>query len=217
MPVYSFSSLSSSSFLLIWKIEESLDRLYAQLHPLFLADFNNRSSGSSKKRIQQTLAVRWALCSLLEKLDLPIVTLSKDIAGKPILENSRLHCSFTHTPYFATVALSTAFPIGVDMEMVRPKLNIVQEKILTEEESKNANNCLEKLAIYWCAKEALYKIVGSKAWPAKHIFIEPFPLQTEGKIIANLHQKKYAMDYKKIGDDVGVLPHFLVFCEDHYL
>ena len=136
MPLYKFSILSPTSFLLVWKIEESVELLYAQLHPLLCIGL---ASFSSKDRMRQSLAVRLALCTLLKKLGLPVTTLSKNRQGKPLLENRQLHISFTHTHYFAAVALSIASPIGIDIEMVRPKLRSVQTIFLTEEEQQHAN------------------------------------------------------------------------------
>jgi phosphopantetheinyl transferase len=215
MPIDSFTTLSSTSFLLIWKIEETLDVLYPQLHHLFLSDFHS-CNFSSKERMRQSIAVRLALCCLLQKLNLPIVPLSKNAQGKPFLENSKLHLSFSHTPYLAAATISTSFPIGIDIEIIRPKLGVVQEKVLTQNESKNAHNSLEKLAIYWCAKETLYKLFGrQQICTFKHIFVEPFQLKTAGIIVANLNQKKYLMSYKR-EDKLATCPHFWVSCEDVY-
>lgn len=211
MPVYSFSVHASTSFCLIWKIEESLAVLRPQLPLQFLADFHTGNL-SSKERIRQSLAVRIALYYLLKRLDLPILALSKNRQGQPVLGDGTLHISFAHTRYVAAVALSTVVPIGIDIETVKPSLHRVQKKFLTEKEVKGANNCLEKLAIYWCAKEALYKRLDSQQYVAsKDIFIEPFQLQTKGKIVAHLNQKKYAMGYQRIEDSV-LQPHMLVCC-----
>ncbi|CAH2559594.1 4'-phosphopantetheinyl transferase domain superfamily protein [Cardinium endosymbiont of Oedothorax gibbosus] len=213
MPVYSFSMYAATSFYLIWKIEESLATLCAQLPSQFLADFHSGGL-SSKDRIRQSMAVRIALYALLKKLDLPILPLSKNEQGRPILGDGRLHISFTHTRYVAAVALSTSAPIGIDLEMVQPSLHIVQGRFLTEEEAKDTNHCLEKLAIYWCAKEALYKRLDKQQISTcKDIFIEPFYLQTKGKIVAHLNQTKYAMGYEQIVDTV-LRPHVLVYCQD---
>lgn len=219
MPVYSFRVLSATSYCLIWKIEEALEVLYARLHPLLKTDLCGFNLSSNNK-MQQSLAVRVALECLLKKLGLPILTLTKNEQGKPIFKNSKTHISFSHTRNLAVVALSTRFPIGVDIEIVGSKLDVVQKRILNEEEFRHAHHCLEKLAIYWCAKEALYKLLDRQQFSTsnllfKNIFIEPFQLQAEGAVIAHLNQKQYALGYKRIESDLGVLPHFLLFCEDH--
>lgn len=214
MSVYSFYTPSSTSSVLLWRIEGSAAILKTQLNPLFAERFDGPTISSNEK-ITQSLSVRLALDTLLKQLGLPIVPLFKDERGRPFLENSALYISFSHTRYFASVALSTSFPIGIDIEMIRPKLAVVQEKALTNKEAEHADGCLEKLAIYWCAKEALYKILeNQQGYNFKKVFIEPFQLQTEGHILAHLNQKKYSMSYKRIGFGPDVLPHFCVCCED---
>lgn len=213
MPVYGFSLCTSTISYLIWKIEESLETLRPQLPTQFLADFQNENL-SSPDRIRQSLAVRVALCYLLEKLNLPISPLAKNERGKPILDYSSLYVSFTHTRYVAAVALSTSFPIGIDIEVVRSNLHAVQARFLCAKEVKDANNCLAKLAIYWCAKEALYKRLDKQQIASfKDIFIEPFQLLTAGKIIAHLNQKKYAIDYQQIVNTT-MPPHVLAYSEN---
>ncbi|WP_243517428.1 MULTISPECIES: 4'-phosphopantetheinyl transferase superfamily protein [unclassified Candidatus Cardinium] len=210
MPVYSFCKLSTTTFCLIGSIQASLPALRAQLSPEFLADFQCLNL-SSEDRIRQSLSVRVLLCCLLKKLGLPILPLSKNQQGRPILENSNLHISFAHTRYIAAVALSTAFPIGIDIETIKPSLAKIQSKFLTDIEAKNANNCLETLAIYWAGKETLYKrLDGEQMATSKNIFIEPFDLQTEGKLIAHLSRKKYTMGYQQLVAK-GIPSHVLVY------
>ncbi|WP_339044220.1 4'-phosphopantetheinyl transferase family protein [Cardinium endosymbiont of Tipula unca] len=214
MSVYSFYTPSPTSFVLLWRIEASSAILKAQLNPLF-ADHFDDCSISSNEKIRQSLSVRLALDALLKRLGLPIVALLKDARGRPFLKNSNLYISFSHTHYFASVALSTSFPIGIDIEMIRPKLAVVQEKVLTNKEAEHADSCLEKLAIYWCAKEALYKLLDNQeGYKFKKIFIEPFQLQTEGYVLAHLNKKKYVMHYKRIACGPDELPHFCLCCED---
>lgn len=200
MAIHSFHSFSLTSACLIWKIEESIEALLAQLHPNFLDDFFSLQL-SSKKKIAQSLAVRIALASLLNNLNLPVVSLSKTEQGKPILVSAELHLSFTHTPYLAAVALSKDSSIGIDIEMVSPSLRSVQEKFLNVEERKNADNCFEALAIYWSAKEALYKSLDSQAMISfRSIFIEPFHIASKGKVVAHLEGNKYQIGYQAIAD-----------------
>ncbi|AXI24104.1 4'-phosphopantetheinyl transferase superfamily [Cardinium endosymbiont of Sogatella furcifera] len=209
MPVYRFSVCAPHTFYLIWKIQESVGALYAQLPPQFLDDFHSNNL-SFTDRQQQSLAVRVALCCLLKKLNLPLVSLSKNAQGRPILAGC--HISFSHTRYLAAVALSTVCPIGIDIEIVKPSLHKVQKKFLTEAEAQDANHCLAKLAIYWCAKEALYKRLDQQA-TVKDSYIAPFQLQDEGKIIAYWHQKKYLLRYQCIADG-AIEPHVLVYSQD---
>jgi 4'-phosphopantetheinyl transferase len=51
----------------------------------------------------------------------------------------------------------------------------------------DAANDLVKLCIYWCAKEALYKIHGKKNLLfADHLRVEPFTLSTGGYLLGRI-------------------------------
>lgn len=215
MPIHSFAVLSPSVFVLTWKIEEHVDFLYNLLPQQCLDDLylNNLSS---PKRLKECIAVRVALYCLLHKLNFPNLALYKDKQGRPKLKNSPFHISFTHTTYLATAALSTTFPIGTDTEYIRPKLRNIQSKAFSEREIQDSQNCLNTLTIYWCAKEALYKLLKHQnIYAFKQIFIEPFLLQERGTILANLDQKQYLMHYQQILDSPNLIPHINVTCQDH--
>ena len=213
MAIYSFIPLTTSSAILIWRIEESLATLQAQLHPLFLPSFSNHRF-ASQERIRQYLAARLALCGLLDKLALPILPIYTTARGKPFVENNSIYLSFAHTTYFAVAAVSTDCPIGIDIEITKPKLRMVQEKILCPKELQHADHCLKKLAIYWAAKEALYKMMDPQhLFNYKNIFIEPFQLQPKGKIKVHFHQEKYIMDYQQMLDTIECMPHCWVVCQ----
>lgn len=215
MSIYSFYAPSLTSFVLLRSVELSIVELKAQLNPLLTACFNDCLISSNEK-IRQSLSVRLALQELLKQLGLPIVLLVKDENGRPFLKNDNLHISFSHTRYLVSVALSTAFQVGIDIETTRPQLAVVQSKILTKEESEHVGNSLDKLAIYWCAKEALYKcLMNQQSCNFQKIFVEPFQLQIEGHILAHFSGKKYLMHYKRIDCDINKPPHFCVCCEGH--
>ncbi|MBX9889869.1 MAG: 4'-phosphopantetheinyl transferase superfamily protein [Amoebophilaceae bacterium] len=214
MPVYSFNTPSATSFLLAWHIQEPLKDLLPQLPSLFLPDFY-ASSLRSTKRARQSVAVRLALACLLEKLKLPIVPLTKDIDGSPKLEHSGCYISFSHTTYLAIVALSKVMPIAIDLESVQCRLSSLQHKFLTPSERNHIANCLEKLTIAWCAKEALYKLLPrNPVTTFKSMTIAPFQLANEGVCITHCNHQKYFMHYKYIADRGEIPSHFIVWCED---
>jgi 4'-phosphopantetheinyl transferase EntD len=53
-------------------------------------------------------------------------------------------------------------PLGIDLEKITERLHIIKHKFLTDSERENANDELEKLCIYWSAKESLYKLYGKR-------------------------------------------------------
>ena len=103
-------------------------------------------------------------------------------------------------------------PVGIDIQYLTPKLEIVAPRVMNENKLKNLdpNNRLEHLHVYWGAKEALYKAYGEKGLDfRKQIIIKPFHLLieddashstkiTEGSVLADNRTHRFDIFYKKI-------------------
>jgi phosphopantetheinyl transferase len=167
----------------IWKIEESADELLSKLQlsrseRAFLERLNKG------KRTLNWLGTRVLLRSMLDTpgyIDCP-----SDENGKPYLVNFPHKISLSHSFDYATVMLSTTHEVGIDMELVKPKIELIANKFMQEGELKQLtdNQYIEQLYVYWCAKEAVYKLQGKKGVSFKdNIWVEPFSYQSEGGYI----------------------------------
>lgn len=119
----------------------------------------------------QSIAARAALSYLLGNE----IQLTKTEIGKPVLANSLLEVSLSHTNTVAIAAVSS-FEIGIDIELPRPQLAKVAGKFLNIEELGwiDIRN-LNILAMAWAAKEALFKLYGKGAVDFKtHLLLSPF-------------------------------------------
>jgi 4'-phosphopantetheinyl transferase len=167
----------------IWKIEESADELLSKLQlsrseRAFLERLNKG------KRTLNWLGTRVLLRSMLDTpgyIDCP-----SDENGKPYLVNFPHKISLSHSFDYATVMLSTTHEVGIDMELVKPKIELIANKFMQEGELKQLtdNQYIEQLYVCWCAKEAVYKLQGKKGVSFKdNIWLEPFSYQSEGGYI----------------------------------
>lgn len=167
----------------IWKIEESADELLSKLQlsrseRAFLERLNKG------KRTLNWLGTRVLLRSMLDTpgyIDCP-----SDENGKPYLVNFPHKISLSHSFDYATVMLSTTHEVGIDMELVKPKIELIANKFMQEGELKQLtdNQYIEQLYVCWCAKEAVYKLQGKKGVSFKdNIWVEPFYYQSEGGYI----------------------------------
>jgi len=167
----------------IWKIEESADELLSKLQlsrseRAFLERLNKG------KRTLNWLGTRVLLRSMLDTpgyIDCP-----SDENGKPYLVNFPHKISLSHSFDYATVMLSTTHEVGIDMELVKPKIELIANKFMQEGELKQLtdNQYIEQLYVCWCAKEAVYKLQGKKGVSFKdNIWVEPFSYQSEGGYI----------------------------------
>lgn len=121
------------------------------------------------------LACRAAVRQLVVEQGLTYAGLRKDEFGKPHLIGSSWHISLSHTAGWAAAVLHRARPIGIDIEPVRDKFTRVVPRILSESEIAHAAGSPDRLAVYWCAKESLYKLYGKRQLTFRqHLHVEPF-------------------------------------------
>lgn len=213
MPVHSFLKLDSDTFLLHWQISESIQDLHQHI-PTQCLDYAYLSKISSKQRLRESLAARAALYTLLKVLDLPPFRLGKEHRLAPVLSPRGYHVGFSHTKYLATVALSTKSRIGVDTEYIRPALYHVSHRVLVREELQRSGRCSKALAIHWCAKEALYKLLCPE-FPTsfKQITVQPFQPSEHGTLVAKFNGQNYTIHYGQISDHHHI-PHINAICQE---
>lgn len=86
------------------------------------------------------------------------VTLAHRPSGAPYLKGrDDLHISISHSSAQVVIAISNNGPIGIDTETLRPQLERVKDKYLTQAEQADWPTPTDRLTA-WCIKEAAYKI-----------------------------------------------------------
>lgn len=168
----------------VWKIEETEEELLRGLqlkaHELdFIASLNNG------KRLLHWLSTRLLLRTMLQTND--YIDSRMDDQGKPYLVNGDYQISFSHSFDYASVMISKNKQVGVDIELIKEKIQKIRNKFLTPEELAGLPDKDNTLALYicWCAKEAIYKWYGKKGLEFRqHIHIFPFEAQDQGMVKA---------------------------------
>lgn len=108
--------------------------------------------------------------------------------GKPYLENESSHISISHSHDRLAIIINENEATGIDIELIRDKVKVIKTKFLSDRELIDAGDNVEKLLIYWAAKEALYKIYGEPEVEfIKHLFIQPFEINNLGKITGQIN------------------------------
>ncbi|MFM2428479.1 MAG: hypothetical protein RL012_363 [Bacteroidota bacterium] len=195
MPPRSFTKISKHSAHLLWHIDEPEEVLLRDSELSTLAQAAYKDIAHSRKR-REWLAARLALKHLLAQVGYRYTALQKDTWGRPYLANSSLHLSIAHCSPFAFVAVSQQYAIGIDIQLPCEKLQHVQEKFLNNKEVKDSGNDLEKLCIYWCAKEAVYKAHGGGNLSLKRdINISAFKKQDQGIVWGEIGSKLFVIHY----------------------
>jgi phosphopantetheinyl transferase len=177
MPLFYQHQINETTRLGIWKIAEAED-FFLKRVPL------KRDVSHPHKRLQH-LAGRYLLPTLFE--DFPLHEILIADTRKPFLQNEEYHFSISHCGNFAAAIISSTNRVGVDIELVTPKIEKIKHKFLSEEEWKRAthnnpgfnfqsltldselptpNSLLQTpdsrlLTILWSCKEAIFKWYGN--------------------------------------------------------
>lgn len=112
-------------------------------------------------------------------------------SGKPYLDDKRLKISVSHSSHGEVVVvlmIGVAMSLGIDVERKRATLVRVRHKFLSEVEQRqieqiSSDRRLDALALYWCAKETVFKMMMKPLFDfANEIFVEPFEISAKGRL-----------------------------------
>ena len=185
----------SKTTIAVWQITETEEQL-KEMSSTPTDEMEEISFIKSESLRKQRLAVRALLNELFDEK----VYLSHHDNGKPYLENLVTNISITHTEKYVAVILNDTEDVGIDIESLDRDFSAVESKALSEEEIDDLDDDKrnEQLAIYWCAKEAIYKLVS--AYPvdfAEQIEVERFRPRGEGELDATfIHKDGYEEDFE---------------------
>ncbi len=182
MSLYLHKELKNGAEISVWEITESERELLdiisipnEEMEELFII--------KSEARRREKLAVR----ALLNTVFNDKVYLGHHDNGSPFIQNNLTHISITHTSRFVAIITHPTEDVGIDIESIKRDFSAVEKKALSEEEREDLSdkNRNLQLAIYWCAKEAIYKRMSQHGVDfAKQMEIEKFNPKEEGTIEA---------------------------------
>ena len=187
MALYLKKTLENEAEIAVWKIEETEEELKA-LCSVPNDEMEEISWIKSESMRKQRLAVR----ALLDEMFYEKVYLSHHDNGKPFLENMVTNISITHTDKYVAIILHDYEDVGIDIESLDRDFSAVELKALSEEEIEDLDDDKrnEQLAIYWCAKEAVFKRVSLYNVDfAEQIEVERFHPRGEGELEATFVSK----------------------------
>ena len=154
MALFYQHNINATTRLGIWHIEEP-EAFFLQKVPL------QRTITHPKKRLQH-LAARWLLQALFP--DFPYNEILIADTRKPYLPGEQYHFSVSHCGNYAAAIVSSTHRVGLDIELVSPKIGAIAHKFLnaTDVEYMQAfcetgYNYNHLLAFMWSAKETLFK------------------------------------------------------------
>ena len=171
----------------VWKITESEAELRT-MTSIPSDELEEISYIKNESLRKQRLAVRALLDAMFEEK----VYLSHHDNGKPYIENNASNISITHTDQYVAVILNDEDEVGIDCESLNRDFSAVEKKALSDEEIGDLEDEQknEQLAIYWCAKEAIFKLTSQYDVDfAEQIQIDGFRYRNEGELSATFTDK----------------------------
>jgi len=195
MALYLKKELENEATIGVWQITETEEEL-VKLAATPTDEMEEISFIKSESLRKQRLAVRALLNELFDEK----VYLSHHDNGKPYLENQVTNISITHTEKYVAVILNDTEDVGIDIESMDRDFSAVEKKALSEDEIEDLDDDRrnEQLAMYWCAKEAVFKRLSHYNVDfAEQIEVERFRMRGEGELEATfIHKDGYEEEFE---------------------
>jgi 4'-phosphopantetheinyl transferase len=177
MPLKEINQTGNQSGWAIWQIEESAEQLANSIIGSLPKEITHEN-----KRLEW-LAARHLVLSLSNHLGLRYFGIRKDAFGKPFLEKYPHQLSLSHSYPYVAAQIDHDHPVGIDLEQPKPKLLTIASRIFSPTELKDAGSDVIKHTVYWCAKEAMFKIWGTgNLHFSNQLNVEPFLLGERGSL-----------------------------------
>lgn len=198
MGLYLRRTLENKAEVSVWQITETEQELIA-LSSVPTDEMEEISLIRSEAQRKQKLAVRALLNEVFEEK----VYLNHHDNGQPYLENCITNISITHTDRYVAIITHDEYDLGIDIESLDRDFSAVEQKALSEEEIEDLDEDRkhEQLAIYWCAKEAIFKRMSQNRVDfAEQIEVEKFNPKGEGELDATFihkdgHEEEFSLEY----------------------
>ncbi len=177
----------------LWEITEDFFSLYEMLD-LNDQEIDMLNSFKSYNRKLEWLSVRVLLAELVG----PGIKIYYNGNRKPFLTDRSYHISISHSNRLTSIILSKKHRVGLDLEYVSNKIASLAGKFLTEGELKDVSTRYRRyhVYIYWCAKEALYKICDKQNINFREdIIIDSFNPEKRGTITGKVHTEAIKEDF----------------------
>ena len=208
MALYLTKELDNGANIYVWHITESEQELRENTS-IPDDELEELTFLKSEARRKEKLAERALLNTIFDD---ERVYLGHHDNGKPYLQNLATEISISHTNDYVAIILHPDEDLGIDIERLDRDFSAVEKKALSEDELEDLSERHRslQLAIYWCAKEAIYKRMSINGVDfAEQIEVEKFNPHDEGEIEATFYYKdgteeEFELEYMTFDNHVMV-------------
>ncbi|MEI7736139.1 MAG: 4'-phosphopantetheinyl transferase superfamily protein [Ferruginibacter sp.] len=152
MPLVYQQNINAVTKMGVWHITEAED-FFLQQVPL------QKEITHWHKRLQH-LAGRYLLKEMYPDFPLELIQIAD--TRKPFLQDELYHFSISHCGDYAAVVVSREYRVGVDIEMITPKVEKIIHKFLSQQEQLllPTEEKFKMATVFWSVKESVYKWKG---------------------------------------------------------
>lgn len=194
MPLFYQHNINEFAKLAVWHIAEEED--------FFLEKVKWQNNISHPHKRLQHLAGRYLL-QLLHP-DFPLHLISIGDSKKPLLSNEAFHFSISHCGDYAAAIVSENKAVGIDVELITSKIELVKNKFLGEKEINLISGVnhqsfikYQLLTLFWSSKESIYKWYGKGEVNFKNnMVINNLSFENDQGFIDAYFQKEKKIDLK---------------------
>lgn len=212
MPIIYRKIIAPDASIGIWEIKESLNEL------LIMSGLNEMDeekkkfkSPHRKKEQAATLLLCQEMIANSKKLNVDY-----DENDKPRLKGLKKHISISHTKQFVAVFIHDKNVVGVDIELVLPRIEKISKRFLNDKENKwiEEQNHLEQLYVIWGAKECAFKIYSKGGIDFKKMLeVKKFEYEQNGNTLVTLKKNNVLCEYPVYWENLNGL--MLVFAHQY--
>jgi len=180
VPLFYQQDINEQTRLAVWKIAEP--------ESFFLEKVTLKKEITHPHKRLQHLAGRYLLRYLFP--DFPAESIAIADTRKPFLPDEQYHFSISHCGDYAAAIVSSTERVGIDVELLTPRVEKIKHKFLHPEEltmvEQSTADTITLLTLLWSAKEALFKWWGNGDVDFSEVLrIHQLPEQGEGTINAS--------------------------------
>jgi 4'-phosphopantetheinyl transferase len=186
MSLFYQHNINETARLAIWYITEP--------ESFFLQEVQLQKKINHPHKRLQHLAGRYLLQLLQPEFPLYLIEIAE--SNKPLLTDESWHFSISHCGDFAAAIISENESAGIDVELITPKVELIQHKFLSGVELNLLPEADKTyLTVCWNCKEAVYKWYGKGGVDFKdHIIIKSISEKNNCGIIECVFTKEREKD-----------------------
>ncbi|SFF07727.1 4'-phosphopantetheinyl transferase family protein [Sunxiuqinia elliptica] len=192
---------NKGALLLLWELTEAVSWFKEQLpgiesDPAFLKLRN-------EKRKREWLAIKM----LLKHIGCTNLSISYNTKGQPEIAHPLYKSvSISHSNQLAGILLHKTQQIGLDIESIERNFKAIERKYLSEQEVELTRKHPDYHCLFWCAKEAIYKMAGVAGihFAEQIALSEPANNQLTARLSVLEQQQSFCLNYLKYKDQLIV-------------